>query len=115
MTPSIRFYRDQTGSPCVQAIPEHLAPADYLKSDIQDSGTGKELLATLDTVADQGEKEVSGNAYLVTLSVDQVVLENLFDDDEAIYRFPVAQFKALVRDWLEFLDNDGLIALVPEF
>jgi hypothetical protein len=115
MNPAIRFYRDQTHQPAVQAIPEYQTLAEYLASDIQDSGTGREVLAALDNTAARGEQELSGNAYTALISTDQVVLESLYDEEEESHRLPTEQFRLLLNSWITFLDNEGLLSLVPEF
>ena len=115
MNPAIRFYRDQTGQPSIQTQPEYRIPADYLLSDIQDSATGKEVLTALDNITADKEQQLSGNAYTLILSVDQVVLESLYDEDQATHRLPVDQFRLLLTSWLTFLDNSGLVSQVPKF
>ena len=93
-----------------------------------------EVLAALKNVATQGEKEMSGNSFTVTMDRDQVALEILFDeeDDEetgegaeeeasgdiaanGYYRLPTAKFQTLLTEWIDFLDDDGLLARVPVF
>lgn len=114
MTPFIRFYRDQSHLPRVQADPEHACLADYLESDLQDTGTASEVLAILKKTA--GDKqEISGNSYTVILNSDQITLESLFDDEAKPCRLPIMEFQLLLTGWIQFLDNDSLLSLVPNF
>lgn len=114
MTPFIRFYRDQSHLPRVQADPEHTCLADYLESDLQDTGTAAEVLAILTKTA--GDKqEISGNSYTVILNADQVSLESLFDDEAEPCQLPKKEFQLLLTGWIQFLDNDSLLSLVPNF
>ena len=140
MIPAIRYYRNQSSQPCVHAEPEHILLGDYLAGDLQDGAIATEVLAALKNVATQGEQEMIGNSFSVTLDKDQVALETLFDDDEdddeeaeaeaeveveveveagagadGYYRLPTAKFQTLLTSWIEFLDDDGLLAFVPKF
>ncbi len=129
MIPAIRYYRNQSSHPSVQAEPEHALLGDYFTNDLQDGATATEVLAALKNVAAQGEKEMSGNSFTITMDKDQVALELLFDEDEtdddeeaeeavvedSYYRLPTARFQTLVTEWIDFLDNDGLLARVPVF
>ncbi len=133
MNPAIRYYRNQSSHPSVQAEPEHTLLGDYFTNDLQDGATATEVLAALKNVAAQGEQEMSGNSFTITMDKDQVALELLFDEDEtdddeeeeeeeeetvvedSYYRLPTARFQTLVTEWIDFLDNDGLLARVPVF
>ena len=129
MIPAIRYYRNQSSHPSVHAEPEHTLLGDYFTNDLQDGATAAEVLAALKTVAAKGEQEMSGNSFTVTMDKDQVALELLFDEDEvdddeeaeevvvedSYYRLPTARFQTLVTEWIDFLDNDGLLARVPVF
>ena len=114
MTPYIRFYRDQSHLPRVQADPEHACLADYLESDLQDTGTAAEVLTLLKKPAG-ATQEISGNSYTVILNADQVTLESLFVDEAKPCQLPVLEFQLLLTGWLQFLDNDSLLSLVPSF
>ncbi len=114
MIPFIRFYRDQSQLPRVQADPEHACLADYLESDIQDSATAGEVLAILKKTA--GDKqEINGNSYTVILNADQIRLESLFDDEAEPCQLQIKEFQLLLIDWIQFLDNDNLLSFVPNF
>ncbi len=115
MTPQIRYYRDQSSQPRVQTTSEFTIPGDYLASDLQETATTEEVLAALEKISSNDEQKISGNSYSVTLSADQVVLESLFDEEQDIHRLPVPTFQGLLTSWNEFLGNDQLISLVPEF
>jgi len=112
MTPFIRFYRDQSHLPRVQADPEHTCLADYLESDLQDTGTAAEVLALLKKPA-ENKQEINGNSYTVILYGDQVSLESLFDDEAEPCQLPKNKFQLLLTGWTLFLDNDNLLSLVP--
>ena len=114
MTPLIRFYRDQSHLPRVQAAPEYTPLADYLESDLQDTATAAELLALLKNTGGQ-RQEINGNSYTVIFDSDQVILESLFDDEAVPCRLQKTQFQLLLTQWLAFLDNDSLLSLVPDF
>ncbi|MEA2114377.1 MAG: hypothetical protein U9P36_03200 [Thermodesulfobacteriota bacterium] len=114
MTPFIRFYRDQSQLPRVQADPAHTCLADYLESDLQDTGTAAEVLALLKKSA-VDKQEISGNSYTVILDADQITLESLFDDDPTPCQLSLVEFQLLLTGWIQFLDNDSLLSLVPDF
>ena len=115
MTASIRFYRDQDNQLRVQAVPEYSTLADYLESDLQDAATTAEVLQKLETVAADGDQEVSGNSYTLVLQPELLTLENLFDDTVQPYQLATAQGKLLLAAWAAFLASDNLLSLVPDF
>lgn len=114
MTPFIRFYRDQSHLPRVQADSEYASLADYLESDLQDTATVAEVLAILKKTAGH-KQEISGNSYTVILNSDQATLESLFDDEADPCHLPMQEFQSLLAAWIQFLDNDNLLSLVPSF
>lgn len=114
MTPFIRFYRDQSHLPRVQADPEHTFLADYLESDLQDTATAAEVLTILQKTAGE-RQEISGNSYTVIMNSDQVTLESLFDDEAEPCQLLIKEFQLLLTGWIQFLDNDSLLSLVPNF
>jgi len=114
MTPFIRFYRDQSHLPRVQTDPEHTFLADYLESDLQDTATAAEVLTILQKTAGD-RQEISGNSYTVVMNSDQVPLESLFDDEARPCQLPMVKFQLLLTGWIQFLDNESLLSLVPDF
>ena len=110
---SIRFYRDRDHSPRVQAEGDFFSIGEYLENDIQDTATGREVLALLEKNGDNGE--MSGNSYSLTITGDTLVLENLYDDEEPPQTLERVRLAALLKAWLDFLDQDGLLSLVPDF
>ncbi len=114
MSVSIRFYRDQSHLPRVQASSEHSALADYLEGDLQDRATAEEVLSVIRTAAEDVQ-ELSGNSYTTILNRDQVSLECLFDENKDPQTLPRAQFEQLVAAWADFLANENLISIVPDF
>ena len=114
MTTFIRFYRDQSHRPRAQADPEHTFLADYLESDLQDTATAAEVLTILQKTAGD-RQEISGNSYTVIMNADQVSLESLFDDEAEPCQLPIKEFQLLLTGWIQFLDNDSLLSLVPNF
>jgi len=115
MTPTIRFYRDQDDRPRVQATSDHSTLADYLASDLPDTASTAEVLQQLNNCAIDTGQEISGNSYTLILQPEQLTLESLFDDTLPPYQVPMAQAKLLLSAWIDFLDNDNLLALVPDF
>jgi len=115
MDADIRFYRDQSHQPRVQGYPGHQALANCLESDLQDSATISAVLAALEQVTTGKDQELYGNSYTVTMRPDEVTLESLFDDSERPTRLPAQPFKSLLTAWLDFLDNENLISIVPNF
>jgi uncharacterized protein YacL (UPF0231 family) len=115
MTATIRFYRDQSHQPRVYAEPEHTTLADYLESDLQDVATTREVLQMLDSIDAGAEQEINGNSYTVILQAELITLESLYDDSEKPYQLPTAQWKPLLSAWAEFVDNDNLMSIVPDF
>ncbi len=109
----IRFYRDRDHQPRIQTSQDFLPAADFLESDVQDPATGREMLDLLTGGGQEGE--FTGNSYTVRLAGDEAVLENLFDDLQPACTLSRARLAALLRAWLKFLDQDNLLALVPDF
>ena len=114
MSQFFRFYRDQSHLPRVQADPEHAFLADYLESDLQDTATAAEVLAILQKTAGD-RQEIRGNSYTVIMNSEQVTLESLFDDEAEPCQLPIKEFQLLLTGWIQFLDNDSLLSLVPNF
>jgi hypothetical protein len=110
---SIRFYRDRDHNPRIQAEEEFFSIGEYLENDIQDTATGRDILALLQKNGENGE--MTGNSYSLTITGNTVVLENLYDNDEPPQTLERAQVAALLEAWLHFLDQDGLLSLVPDF
>ena len=115
MTAAIRFYRDQSHQPRVYAEAEHITLADYLESDLQDLATLQEVLQMLDNPGPGTEQEITGNSYTVILQPEQITLESLYDDSQKSYQLPTTQYRSLLSAWSEFVDNDNLISIVPNF
>lgn len=115
MTAKIRFYRDSSQQPRVQADAESFVLADYLESDLQDSATATEVGQMLLKERSGEDMEISGNSYTLILQGDEVCLENLFDDTAPLYKMSVATFAPLITGWIEFLTNENLLSLVPAF
>ncbi len=115
MTADIRFYRDQSHRPCVLAASEHNTLADYLESDLQDIATTAEVLQLLDNIVGDANQEMSGNSYTLILQPELLTLESLFDDTLPPYLLPTAKAKLLLSAWAEFLKQDNLLSLVPDF
>ena len=115
MIADIRFYRDQDHRPRVQATEDHVPMADYLESDLQDSATASDVIKILEAKKFNGESEISGNSCTVLLAPDTITIESMFDDEAAPYKLPLAGFRQLVTDWMDFLDDDGLLSLVPKY
>jgi hypothetical protein len=114
MIDDIRYYRDQTHQPRVQAIPEHSSLAEYLESDLQDTETSAEILKILDKKNFGGEQEINGNSYTVILAPELITLENMFDEEEKPYQLPVEMYQKLVASWADFLASEGLLSIVPK-
>jgi len=115
MKSSLRFYRDQTHRPRVQADPEQSILADYLENDLQDTGTIAEVLTVLDNADPGKEREINGNSHTLTLNRDQVTLECLYTDQDTLYRLPRRSFQLLLTEWNDFLLKDDVLSRVPVF
>ena len=111
MAVEIRFYRDQEGRPQVQAIATQAVLADFLTSDLQDDATCSEILKT---VTNTGEQEIHGNSYTLILSPETVIFENMFDEEAEPYQFTREQFIKIISAWKDFLENQGILSLVPK-
>jgi uncharacterized protein YacL (UPF0231 family) len=114
MTPDIRFYRDQSRRPRVQATPEHAPFANYLESDLQDNAIISEVMQTLEQFSGDSEQEISGNSYTLILTPDKVTLENMFDEMEEPYQLSISKCIILLKAWADFIENGKLLSLVPE-
>jgi uncharacterized protein YacL (UPF0231 family) len=112
MTVEIRFYRDQEGRPQLQAKEQHAVLTDFLPSDLQDEATCAEVLQA---VATAGEQEINGNSYTLVLTPETITIESMFDDEAEPYQLSREQFANILSSWKDFLDNQGLLSLVPKF
>jgi len=110
---TIRFYRNRDHQPRIEAGADLFTPAEFLQNDVQDAATGREILDLL--TSNGPAHEFTGNSYSVTIKDTSAVLENLFDDTEPAMTMDRNQLAALLRCWLEFLDQDNLLARVPDF
>jgi len=113
MTADIRFYRDQSRLPRVQAAPEHAPLVNYLESDLQDVATITEVIQRLENFSGDSEQEISGNSYTLILEPDMVRLENMFDEMEEPYRISLTKCILLLKAWAAFIENGTLLSLVP--
>jgi len=113
MIPIIRFYRDQSDRPRVQAEPELASLADYLANDLQDEATATEVLTILQKAEET--QEINGNSFTVIFQPDQITLESLFDDQAKPCQLPKVEFQLLLKAWIQFLDNNSLLSVVPVF
>jgi hypothetical protein len=89
--------------------------ADFLESDLQDSATIAEVLDLVKNSSTSGDQEISGNSCTVVVQSDRIVMENLFDEEAQPFQLSTVQARILLAGWAEFLDNDGLMSVVPVF
>lgn len=100
------FHIDENGFPVARVKP-YKQVGDFLVCDVQyDVAWATELLGWVDGVASGREEpdSVSGNAFHLTVSPAEAVIENLYTEEPET-RIPLTDFRNLVMSWREFISE----------
>jgi len=104
----LQFYSDADGAPRARCEGPGRTLAGFLESDLQDSTVAAhEVLRALDEVAAGRVPswERTGNAYTLTLTPEDAILEDELDDEAEPYVLSLPELRDILADWVAFLEN----------
>ncbi len=104
------FFRDETGEPRARGRGRYARLAAFLQSDVQGSRTLLRRIARAVDGVESGEEErweSTGNAYTLVLTSEGAAFEsNQEDDEEEPGKVSLADLRAALGEWAEFLSSD---------
>jgi uncharacterized protein YacL (UPF0231 family) len=105
----MKFYHDEDGNPRVEPELSSRLLGHFLTEDIQDSPpTCSEILRVIERISsgEMASWRLVGNAHVLSLSADEVIVESLFDPSARPCRLSLVDFREILRSWLHFLESE---------
>jgi len=117
MARNLKFFFDESGSPCARGPQSEKLLMNFLETDIQgDDHICHDLMEDLDAVNSgaAAQREFTGNAHTVVMLPDGITIEsNVMDDDAAgddavtQYKTSLRHFREIVEDWEAFILDEA--------
>jgi len=102
------FFHDETGEPRARGRGRYDRLASFLESDVQGSRALLRRIARAVESVEAGREErweSTGNAYTLTLTAEGAEIESEVDE-EGPTRLSLADLRAALGEWAEFLSSD---------
>ncbi len=106
------FYFNEQGSPCARGPYSEKTLMAFLENDVQgDDHICHDIMEDITAIEDESaeSREFIGNAHIVTLTKDGVVIETQHTDPTETYKTVLKHFREILEDWEAFIlaDDDA--------